>query len=712
LNQTLSSSEEDTPQTGAELFELGNSEYDAGRYERALEMFDRAISSGLANEVVFNNKGTSLDAMGRFDEAINAYEEATRMNPSYELAWHNLGNSYFIQEMYDESARAYSRAARTNASRKENWSGLAASYARLGMAKKAKDAVGHLDVFVDQDPSVLLLQADLYVDSGHLELARDKCMQYLAKHADDVQGHMRLGNIYHELGEYNSAIFSYSRASKLDPENKELWNNMGYSSFAKGYLERALECFDKAIAIDPGYKQAWYNKGYAFHGADRLEEAVSCYRKAIELDPLDRVLWNNLGNALYNLGSYADSIPRFVEAIRVDPDYEIAWNNIGNALEKMGAFVEAIPYHDKSLEIDPTFDYALYAKGVCLSSIGELERGYDLILDSLDLNPNYDEAWRAKANVAMQLGRLDDSLSAVEQSLAVNPEFDEGWVLRGEILSATGDLQGSEASFRAALECLQDSDLSTTSALMAVLRRGDVLARLGKFEESNANYESVVLTGKLDFASVPRLIKVRRALGKWDLSEALRKSLEQTSDVSVRTELAEFLLDAGQIMYAERVLEETSKLQNAPPALLVKARARALKGDLDGAAKFLGYLPGDASREPATVKFEAELLESRGDLAGAESAYSKRVSMSPSDIHAVVSLARVQLRMGRYDAAIQNADLAIGIDRREWEPHKIKADAYSALGELEDSRSELARARAKLALMGMKLEDVSGSVSS
>jgi tetratricopeptide (TPR) repeat protein len=689
----------------ADLFERANAEYDAASYELALELFEKVLSTGLVNEVVYNNKGTTLDALGRGDEARECYEEALSLNPSYELAWHNLGNSLFLHEMYERSAKAYAKAAKLNDTRRENFSGLAAAYARAGMNERAKAAVERLKPFAESDDSVLLLQADLFLEAGFLERARERCLEYISKHPDDVNGHARLGTISHELGEYNAAIFAFSRATKLDPKDKELWNNMGYSCFCRGYLDRALECFDKALLIDPKYKQAWYNKGYAYHGADRLEEAVECYEKALSIDSHDRVLWNNLGNALYNLGKYANSIPKFVEAIRVDPDYEIAWNNIGNALEKMNMFADAIPYHDRSLEIDPVFDYALYAKGVCRSKTGDLEGGYDLVLESIDLNPEYDEAWKARAHIATLMGRWDEALMCAEQSLAVNPEFDEGWTLRGEILGATGDLRGAEVSFSNALECLEEVSPLTTIGLMAIIRRGDILARLGRFDEALANYETVALAKKLEFVSVPRVLRMRKLLGKWDLSDDLREAIAAATDISAMISYADFLVEAGDLKGAGKITTRIASYPNGSELLIVKARERALAGDTEGAIRLLSS-QGIESRDSAAAKLEGELREAKGDLANAALSYEREISKSPGDVALMTALSRVQQKMGQHRLAIQTADAAIGIDDREWEPHKVKADAFAALGEMERHRSELAQVSARLALAGLRLEDV------
>jgi len=689
-----------------ELFERASQTYDAGQFELSLELFDSAIAEGADSEVVYNNKGAALDAIGRNIEATECYVKATKINPKYELAWHNLGNSLFVQDMFGDAARSYSRAASLKPDRKENWSGLAAALTKTNKKKRAKSAIAKLDKLAVEDPSVLLLQADLYVDAGFMTEAIARCGEFISRQKDSVEGYAHLGNAEHEFGVYGKAIATFEKALEIAPNDKELWNNLGYTCFVAGFLDKALGCFDKALAIDPNYKHAWYNKGYAYHGADLLEQAVDCYGKALVIDPQDRVLWNNLGNALYNLGRYAESIPRFVEAIKVDPDYEIAWNNIGNALEKMKLYREAVPYHDRSLEISPDFDYALYAKGVCKSMIGDLEAGYDLVLESLDLNPYYDEAWKARASIAEKLGRWDEALIAIEEALTINPEFDLGWADRGELLLRIGDTEASQASFEMALSCLENIRVDNIVGVAALIRRGELLARLGRYDEALASLESAALTGKMTAVSIPKLLEFRRFLNLWALPNAIKDIAAGSNDPIVWTSYAGFLLDAGDVHAAGSILERVNSAdaRGIQGLQLLRAKALALQGKLDDA---LGILSSARQAEPKHpfTRFEGELHEAKGDLHAAERIYKHLLAQVPSDSASATALARVQLKRNEPRAAIASADLSIGIDCRDWVPHRIKAEALKSIGEDTKAAKELAEARARLFSSGARSDE-------
>ena len=682
------------------LFDKANSAYDSGDFELAVDLFDRVIGLGMRSETVYNNKGAALDALGRREDAVRNYDLAVRTKPGYELAWHNLGNSRFSEERWSEAAAAYRKAARLNPGRWENLSGLAAAYIRSGQLRKAKSIIGNMSGLARADPSFSLAQAELYLDAGYCDLAVRCCEEYIARNPGPSDGYSMLGTALHEAGEFSKAVSAFEEALKREPENAEIWNNLGFSCFSMGDMERATKSFDKALTIDPQYKHAWYNKGYALHGADRLDEALECYTKALAIDKNDKVLWNNLGNALYNLGRYAESIPKFVSAISVDQDYEIAWNNIGNALEKMGMHNEAIPFHDRSLDIRPDFDYALYAKGVCRAAIGDVEGGYDLILESLDLNPTYDEAWKARARVAMVLGRWDEALMSIEESLSVNPSFDEGWAERGELMLMMGDAEAAEKSFQTALMCLENIPHGTVAEVTSTIRRAELLLRLGRFEEALATLERLDSIHKLSPHALTVILDIRRMLSMWHLSPGVAEALETSEDDGLRIRYADFLTDAGEPAKAVQVVEASIGGDLSRHAMLVKAKALVALAKTSEAALVLKSLEGTAAQGD-DVLLTAQLEEVAGDIDKALADYERSLQAMPSRFSAALAVARTRAMRFQPTDAIRAADLAIGIDSREWEPFELKSRCLLAKGDHKRADRMKHEARARIDKIGL-----------
>ena len=64
----------------------GNAYDDKGRYDRALDDYDQAVTINPHDADALNNRGTTHSAMGHYDLAIRDYDQAIRLNPSSAMA--------------------------------------------------------------------------------------------------------------------------------------------------------------------------------------------------------------------------------------------------------------------------------------------------------------------------------------------------------------------------------------------------------------------------------------------------------------------------------------------------------------------------------------------------------------------------------------------------------------------------------------------------
>jgi tetratricopeptide (TPR) repeat protein len=134
---------------------------------------------------------------------------------------------------------------------------------------------------------------------------------------------------------------------------------------------------------------------------------------------------------------------------------------------------------------------------------------------------------------------------------------------------------------------------------------------------------------------------------------------------------------------------------------------RSAKGDTAGALQLIDSYKGKAS-EAELLVIGARGRELEGNPEKALECYSKALSRDPSNYSAAIGLARLLLSSRRTEECIAAADIAIGIDAREWEPHKLKAEAYVILGAESAAKFEMAQARNLLAKAGLKADDIVG----
>jgi tetratricopeptide (TPR) repeat protein len=56
------------------------------------------------------NKGTALFSQGKYNEAIQAYDKAIELNPNLVLAWYNKGNAFKALGRISEADAAFAKA--------------------------------------------------------------------------------------------------------------------------------------------------------------------------------------------------------------------------------------------------------------------------------------------------------------------------------------------------------------------------------------------------------------------------------------------------------------------------------------------------------------------------------------------------------------------------------------------------------------------------
>src|SRR6266446_281679 len=82
--------------TGTRLLELG-------RYNEAIEAFQKAIKVKSDSPLIHNDLGYSYFLVGKYGPAVAAYREAIRLQPNYALAHNNLGAAYLRLKDYENA---------------------------------------------------------------------------------------------------------------------------------------------------------------------------------------------------------------------------------------------------------------------------------------------------------------------------------------------------------------------------------------------------------------------------------------------------------------------------------------------------------------------------------------------------------------------------------------------------------------------------------
>ena len=87
------------------------------------------------------------------------------------------------------------------------------------------------------------------------------------------------------LAGFSEARTRFEKAVAADPNLKEGWNLIGYTSRRLGEYERALTAYDKALALDAAYSEAIEYRAEACLALNRLDEVRAAYLKLFAAAP-------------------------------------------------------------------------------------------------------------------------------------------------------------------------------------------------------------------------------------------------------------------------------------------------------------------------------------------------------------------------------------------------------------------------------------------
>jgi putative inorganic carbon (HCO3(-)) transporter len=179
---------------------------------------------------IYFSKAQNLRSAGRVSEAIDPYRRAITFNryePLYELA---LAETYFKRANTTRDDRylqagstAFAEAARLNPIDEQ-------VYFRAGVAYLAAGRLGW---------------------PGYLQKAISVYKQGLMLNPVMVDAYTDIGVAYATLGDYDSAIQSWTDALGIEPNNDRIYFNLGWTYKQKGQIPLAKKAFLKAYQLNP-----------------------------------------------------------------------------------------------------------------------------------------------------------------------------------------------------------------------------------------------------------------------------------------------------------------------------------------------------------------------------------------------------------------------------------------------------------------------------
>ena len=294
-------------------------EYDAGDWDRALLILERAILDFPTYADLQYRRGLLLTELNRLPEAILAFEVALAINPRFVSALLAEGLTYLALSRWSDAAEVLARAQKEE----PQYADIAYAHAVAAFAMhELEEASTSLTAALAVNPRFWRARVAIALvdfDSGRRAQAVNGLESALSSHMP--QGPL-LWAPEHPLERREAgAIAFWSAAVLTHPEYPDLQLQLGLAHLQRGGLEGAEAAFLKATVLHPGYAGAHAGLGKVAIQAGSPDRAVPHLTRALDVCPRWADLWCLLAEARVEMGELSSAAADFEQSLAQNPGY-------------------------------------------------------------------------------------------------------------------------------------------------------------------------------------------------------------------------------------------------------------------------------------------------------------------------------------------------------------------------------------------------------
>jgi tetratricopeptide (TPR) repeat protein len=313
----------------------------------------------------------------------------------------------------------------------------------------------------------------------------------------------------HALNRKEEALRVFERAAAVDPDAKDIQNQLGFLYLGIGRYDDAIAAHQRYAQLAPNEANAHDSLGMTFNETGRYDDAMASFNRALALNPDFHFAIRHLGDTYFHLGRYRAALGEYQRYLKVAPsdwDRAMASNLIarvhlaqGNVKGAEAAARMEGKYHNDfggrmlaalardDLETagnlharlaenkpDPRSAFEprmrLYLLGAYTFKKGRIDDALKQLEEARRLYTfywNIDTEADCLARAFYELGRLDEAISEYERLLKINPNWAPGQYRVARAYERGGDRERACAAYRSFLQIWKDADANIPEVVEA-----------------------------------------------------------------------------------------------------------------------------------------------------------------------------------------------------------------------------------------------------
>ena len=234
--------------TGFAFDEMVRIYRDEGNYDGLVDLCERAVVSQPEDVALLDTLGNSCLQAGKTERALEVFELLTRMEPDSSMFFCYLGNACIAAGNFGGAEEAYERAIEIEPTEAHTfYNRLGNAYLQVRQYDRAEDALRKsLDCQSDQ-PLHCCNLGDILVKQGKLDEAQEAYENAIRINPQSRGAYYnRLGHTLAQDHHHSMAIEMYEKAIDADPKNPFYYIALIDLFNSEGLTEKAEEVYEKA----------------------------------------------------------------------------------------------------------------------------------------------------------------------------------------------------------------------------------------------------------------------------------------------------------------------------------------------------------------------------------------------------------------------------------------------------------------------------------
>ncbi|KAI9510974.1 chaperone [Russula earlei] len=475
----------------------GNKAFAAKDYDRAIDLFSKALDIDQNNFVLWSNRSAAKAGKRDWDGALTDAEQCVRVNPTWPKGYARKGAALHGQRRYVEAIEAYEVGLKI-----EDSPALRKGLEEVKAAKEADErddgaeALGIGNMF--SDPGLVAKLAANPRTAKHLAdpgfMQKIRLMQQNPQLAQSLLGSdPRMIDVLGALMGVDMQGFSRTEGSdelppgvptsaasppsSPPPSAKHTPSGAAPAASSSKSHEPEDVKMDEAEADNEDEEEAAAKKtaeaekkfGAEAYKRRDFAAAITHFNKAWETWPKDIAFLTNLAAAYFEQGDYDKTIEASQKAVdegrELRADYKLvakAYGRIGSAYSKKGDLASAIRFFEKSLTehrtpdilnklkdverakaaadraayIDPALSAVAREEGNRLFKEGDFAGAVKSYTESIKRDPSDARGYNNRALGYTKLVALPEALKDAEEAIRVDPKFVKAHIRKASVLFA------------------------------------------------------------------------------------------------------------------------------------------------------------------------------------------------------------------------------------------------------------------------------------